>query len=347
CSDAGVVVAQERCCDGIFVDADPARLHDLYNINYEIKEIEDSLDVKIKFNLNEIKQVFDESNIYFKDNLVKNYEEILEFKKSLTTERKKFLKERLEELIQSKKELELNLKEKNEKRAEVLEFIRGEDTFKKFKELQKVLVNKKAEIFNLTDQLDVLDQIITLKLEIEKLLGVRNSLVKEIQKEINEGNPILRKIRRSFSYIIERVFNQSAIISIKLNQEDNLEFNAGVVKNEKTLETTSEGDGTSWRKVLCAAFDLSVLFAYHDKAFFKFVYHDGILEGLDNRKKKNLLSVIKEYCENFEIQYILTAISDDLPRNDNEEKVEFDSEEIILELSDEGDKGRLFKMPKF
>ena len=40
---------------------------------------------------------------------------------------------------------------------------------------------------------------------------------------------------------------------------------------------TSEGKGTSYKKMLCAAFDMAVLETYADKSFYRFVYHDGIL----------------------------------------------------------------------
>lgn len=227
----------------------------LYNIEYEIVDIEEALNVKIKFDLDEIKEVYEESKIYFKENLTKSYEEVLDFKKKLTKERKKYLQERLEKLESQRNKVKRDLFEKNKKRSDILGFIRDDDSFKKFKFFQNNLVSKKAEVLNLKNQLEVLDQVITLNLEMESFSKDRDFLVNKIQKEINEGNPTLRKIRKSFSQIIEKVFNESAIISVKLNQDNNLEFNADILKDEKSLDITSEGEGTSWRKVLCVAFE--------------------------------------------------------------------------------------------
>ncbi len=95
------------------------------------------------------------------------------------------------------------------------------------------------------------------------------------------------------------------------------------------------------------AFDLSVLRAHHPTDFFRFVYHDGALETLDNRKKRQLLQVIRDACDNYGIQHILSLIEDDLPRDDNDERIPFSKDEIVRELNDDGDTGRLFRMPKF
>jgi uncharacterized protein YydD (DUF2326 family) len=47
------------------------------------------------------------------------------------------------------------------------------------------------------------------------------------------------------------------------------------------------------------------------------------------------------------IQYMLSMIDSDLPRDENDRKIEFPPGEVVLELSDQGTKGRLFRMPEF
>ena len=91
---------------------------------------------------------------------------------------------------------------------------------------------------------------------------------------------------------------------------------------------------------MCAAFDLSVLAAYSNKSFFRFVYHDGILEGIDNRKKKLFIETVRHYCQTYNIQYIFSSIEDDLIGGDLLKQ--FTDKEKCLVLSDEDDSGRLF-----
>ena len=42
-------------------------------------------------------------------------------------------------------------------------------------------------------------------------------------------------------------------------------------------------------------------FNFSDKSFYKFVYHDGVLEGLDDRIKIRYIKLVKELCEKFSI----------------------------------------------
>ena len=85
---------------------------------------------------------------------------------------------------------------------------------------------------------------------------------------------------------------------------------------------------------------MAVTRAYLDKAFPRFLFHDGVFESLDDRKKQNLLDAIREYCD-LGIQHTITLIDSDLP---NQPLPVFEDEEIVLRLHDEGEHGRLFKM---
>ena len=77
--------------------------------------------------------------------------------------------------------------------------------------------------------------------------------------------------------------------------------------------------------------------------FPRFVFHDGVFESLDDRKKDNLLAVIRRYTA-LGIQPVITLIDSDLPVRGEEDLPVFDASEIVLTLHDENEQGRLFKM---
>jgi len=56
---------------------------------------------------------------------------------------------------------------------------------------------------------------------------------------------------------------------------------------------------------------------------------------------------IRDACKNNGIQYILTVIDSDLPRDQSDQKLLFTDQEIIRYLNDSGDDGRLFKTRAF
>jgi uncharacterized protein YydD (DUF2326 family) len=88
---------------------------------------------------------------------------------------------------------------------------------------------------------------------------------------------------------------------------------------------------------------MALLRAYLDRKFPRFVYHDGVFESLDDRKKENLLITIRRYAE-LGIQATITLIDSDLPKRDKEAEPVFAADEIILTLHDENEQGRLFRM---
>ena len=330
------------------IESEISELNDnLYNVNYEIEQIQKSLSNKVNFNFSEIEELYKEVKIYFKDELSKSYEELVEFNNSLYGERHKFLKDRLQKLHDEKEKIEPRLKKLNQQREDYLKILRGEDTFSKFKSLQKLMVQREAELLRLQAELDSLNSASVIQKEIERYQNEQKELIDKIDDLRKQGNPTYSAIRLSFNKIIKEVLNLPALLSTRLNDEGNLEFEANIVKDEETGLITSQGKGTSYKKFLCAAFDLAVLETYHNKSFFRFVYHDGMLEGLDNRKKIKFLALVRRFCNEFGLQYILTVIQSDLPRDAGDNVIPFEDGEIIRQLHDEGDTGRLFNMPSF
>lgn len=320
---------------------------DNYNLSYEIEKISFSLQRKIAFNIEEIRKLFNEVEVNFNDELVKSYKELLEFNNSILEERKKNLKETLKRLLTKKDENDKLLNNLNNQRQEYMEILKEKDSFDKYKKLQKELIKQKSEIEQLKSKLENLMFVSRLNKEIEKLNDESDKLKDLINDNIDKTNNISTNIKSVFTDFIRKLLNSTAIIFTELNKQGNIEFVAEYLKDENTLETTSEADGHSYKKYLCMAFDIALLINYSTSSFYRFVYHDGALETLDNRKKIILLKLIREYCEKYNIQYILTLIDSDIPRDIQENKIEFDKNEVILELNDDGEKGRLFKMQTF
>ena len=91
------------------------------------------------------------------------------------------------------------------------------------------------------------------------------------------------------------------------------------------------------------AFDLSIMTFYSSHSFYKFVYHDGALEALDDRKKILFIDYVRKMCKELNLQYIMTLIDSDLPKDKSNKIVAFTDEEITLTLHDKDDSGKLFK----
>jgi uncharacterized protein YydD (DUF2326 family) len=56
------------------------------------------------------------------------------------------------------------------------------------------------------------------------------------------------------------------------------------------------------------------------------------------------LNTVRDICKEHNLQYILTVIESDIPRDEMDKIAAFRDEEIIIRLHDQNDSGRLFEM---
>jgi len=170
----------------------------------------------------------------------------------------------------------------------------------------------------------------------------REKLKDEITDNISESNKRYQNIRLYFSDIIKRILDKNAVISTSVNEKGNIEYSAEII-NESGQET-NEASGKTYKKLLCIAFDMAVLREYINEDFIHFVYHEDIFDSLDDRKKENLIAIMREYSE-YGIQQIATMIDSSLPIDQKGNRYRFEEYEIVKILHDDGTDGRLFKMP--
>jgi uncharacterized protein YydD (DUF2326 family) len=318
-----------------------------YTIDYELQEIEHSLQSEYAFDIDKINQVFQETRVFLPESLVHSYQELVDFNRRLSSDRSKRLRELREKLYKQRNEIEDEIERLDKERQSALAILQEMETFKKYKELQGYLYKYERQISELEEKLAFLNRAVTIQSDIEKHKQNRDEIINQIRTMIRSGNSTYKAIRKAFANYVEAVLNVPAVLSVKPNDKGNLEFSTQTIDPHISDRETSEALGTSYKKILCACFDLAVLSVYASKRFYHFVYHDGIFEGLDNRKKVSLLKLVRQVCDEKGIQHILTVIDSDLPRDERDKKLLFQKEEIVRELHDRGDEGRLFRMPAF
>lgn len=335
---------QERKLNKELVEDVENRISELnsaeYNLEFDLDKTKQSFSQNISFDIDQLKRIYAEAEIFFPDNLVKDYKSLEEFNIRITEERNKYLEEKIGTLTKQLKEIRLSLLSYDEKRNQILSVLKDKDSFKKFKSYQIDLTKVEGEIVRLEEKLLSIDKIEVFNQEIrrynEKLLELKDKIQQVIR---NNDNLYYSEIKRTFYNIFKYIFNTPAIIFVSQNGQGNIDFRVDVTKDNE-VDITAEGKGNTYGKMLCISFDLAVLVAYHKKSFYRFVYHDGALEGLDNRKKVNFISIVRKYCTENNLQYIFTSIEDDIPI---EMLKTFTNKEICLTLNDSGDEGKLFE----
>lgn len=317
-----------------------------YSLNRNRKKILDSLEEdQILFNPDQAHQLFEEAGVHFKGQIKKDFQQLIAFNKAISDERRAYLQEERAEVEAELKRINWELNTLGKRRSETLAFLSGTDVFHKYKQISDEMVTLRAEISSLGDKRRHLHRLQDLRTEIRTLGEERGHLQTQIEADVEKQNSDqgsrFSAIRLYFSEIIEEVINRKALISVSPNKEGHLEFKAEIL--DESGNPTSADRGHTYQKLLCIAFDLAILRAHIDNKFPHFVYHDGVFESLDDRKKENLLEVIRRYAE-IGIQPIITLIDSDLPARSAEEGPVFGEDEIVVLLHDENEQGRLFKM---
>jgi uncharacterized protein YydD (DUF2326 family) len=329
------------------IDTQIAELNsERYSLNQNRKKILTSLeDDQILFNPDEAQQLFQEVGVLFKDQIKKDFQQLISFNKSITEERRAYLQEERVELEARLRTLNTDLSALGKKRSDMLAFLSSTDVFVKYKQVSDDLVTLRADITSLERQRGFLTRLQQLRTEIRTINEEREHLQTQIEQDVEQQNSddksLFSTIRLFFSEIIEEVITRKALLSVSPNKEGHLDFKVEIL--DESGNTTSADRGYTYRKLLCIAFDMALLRAHLDQKFPRFVYHDGVFESLDDRKKENLLTVIRAYAE-LGIQSIVTLIDSDLPPRTEKEGPVFTPEEIILTLHDETEQGRIFRM---
>jgi uncharacterized protein YydD (DUF2326 family) len=327
------------------IDAHIAELNaERYSLNQNKSKILASLEEdQILFNPDEAQRLFEESGVLFKGQIKRDFQQLIAFNRAITDERRGYLQEERAEIEADLKRVNSELNSLGKKRSEMLSFLSGTDIFGKYKQVSDEMITLRADITSLERQRGFLHRLQELRTDIRALTEARGHLQTQIEEDVERQNAdqdsLFSTIRLFFSEIVEEVIDRKALLSVSPNQAGHLEFKAEIL--DESGNATSADMGHTYRKLLCIAFDLAILRAHDTDKFPRFVYHDGVFESLDDRKKENLLAVIRRYSDSG-LQPIITLIDSDLPPRMEDQPI-FDQGEIILTLHDENEQGRLFK----
>lgn len=316
-----------------------------YSLNQSRKKIVASLEEdQILFDPADASMLFRQAGVLFEGQIKRDFEQLIAFNKAITDERRGYLVEELEEIDGELKTINFELSKLGKRRSDMLSFLSSTDSFAKYKRLSEETVTLRADIEVLERRREFLHRLQQLRGEIralaEETIHLQSAIEQDVESKNADGESRFSIIRLYFNEIVEDVIGRKALLSVVINQYGHLEFRAELL--DDAGNATSADRGFSYKKLLCIAFDLAVLRAHLGEDFPRFAFHDGVFESLDDRKKKNLLEVIRRYTD-YGLQSIITLIDSDMPPHTGGVPA-FRESEIVALLHDEGDDGRLFRI---
>lgn len=310
-----------------------------YAVKHEIAKVEQALMVEIdSINLQEIQSLYSEIQLFFPNELLVEFEKVIKFNRSITQERNLFLKENLTDLKSQSETLDNSLKQLEAEKSSILSNLTDKDSYDKFKKYQMHLSKVEADVIVLEEKLLNVSRMSQMQETLSQLSTTINQKIVELKSAIAEQKH--KHLRKLFNEFTMDILNTPAVLSVKANKENNIEFEAEY-QNKDNLVSTDLASGNTYKKILCAAFDVSLLQHYNENSFYKFVYHDGVLDTLDIRKKEKYIEFVRKLTEQYDVQYILTAIESEI--NQLEDTFSIKDDEVCLTLSDDSCEGKLFK----
>lgn len=314
----------------------------LYEIDQRIHAINESMRTEFSFDLDKVVELFNEVEIHFPEKLEHSYKDLINLNTQMSEGRKTRLKSAKKRLLEERKSTEEGLNVATEKQKELASILLQKDAFSKYKIMQARLSREESRRAVLQERVEKLDYASSLSERLELAISSQNDAAKSLEKATRvRENAQMKHAVEVFSEIVEYVLSISAFIFTNTNSEGNLEFKVGL------KDQTSVNDGFSYTRTLSAIFDMTLLSIHSQNSFYKFSYHDGLFESLDDRVKFKLIDKMREVSESYGLQFIISVLDSDIPISETGERSYFSSNEIVRELHDEGDSGRLFRMPAF
>jgi len=315
-----------------------------YNLEYDIQNIRQNIDKEINtMDISEIEMLYKEVKVYFGKDIIKDYKDLIKFNEQISKERIKSLNNILEEKEERLVRIEEELKKKNEEQKNAIKILENNNMILKILSHNDELKKYELEEAKISRELEIMQKNIDLKEREEQIITDINKCANEIRKNFNSNTNILSEnIKKLFSEYTNKVLYDlrgDILLYPNLNGYPDFKINLYSVKSGKV---TAENDGNSYNKHIKCCLDLSIVTGYiqSDKKFFKFLFHDASIEALDLRLKKSYLELVKDLCSKYKIQYITTAIYDEISDKEIYDLIEQD---IILKLDDSEDySGTLF-----
>ncbi len=315
-----------------------------YRLGQLIERIGGSLEEEqVLFKPADAEKLFREAGVVLGAQVRQDYDKLTAFNRAIGHERREALEAQRAEATVELRKLDDELAVLSQRQAEALSFLRESEALAKYKELTSALTEQRAQLESLEGRRAAAARLTELRREqrllTEQLGHLETVVEEEIQAASGDDESHFGRLRHYFDEIVHEVVGTHALLAITLNGSGGLDFAADFIG--EAGDATSEGQGTTYRKLLCLAFDLAMLRTFIDVPFPRFVFHDGAFEQLEPRKQANLLGILRSYAS-IGIQPVVTALDSDLPEPAAADAVTDD--EIILQLHDEGQSGRLFRM---
>ena len=293
------------------------RLKRFSMLRKNLNEYKKSYEYNIEVDPKSIAKEYSEIKELFGEVIKKKLDEVIEFRKTLSENRKIFLKDRELELETQIKKISENIAELEDKRSNLYDQLEQKQALDTLKSSYLQLIEEKTKrekLLSFTNQIESLDKDIYLKIDqLNKAIQEIKSQIDPVQGKINEIASLYFEITKKVIYDIE---SGKAVFSIKPAPDMRSPLNISVeIPKSKAL-------GKSRYKIL--VYDLSVFLnlIQNKRKLPHFLVHDGVFHSIDIKTIVETLNYVNlKYAQSPNFQYIITANESEIIFPDSKKEV--------------------------
>ncbi|EOX3567312.1 DUF2326 domain-containing protein [Vibrio cholerae] len=321
-------------------------------LTYHINELRDSLyesrkNLKRKNNLlsqigdvevdvSQLKTVYEEAQIFFKEQVVVELEEACNFHKKLISNRTTRLTKEISLLTEEVRRLKESLEPLEAKRDLILRNMSAEGAFDEYESVSQQILIKTGEISQIESNLQLAKKIES-ELSAEKLKNAE--IHNEALGYLNSISEYLEKLDDDFRRIVKNFYNNntgSVIVQLSKDAQYLYDLDIHVPKDSS--------QGVNEVRIFC----YDMLLYERNRELLGFVAHDGcIFSELDPRQKAQMFKVTLEYVNDTGLQYFVNIgqssleeiLKSEVLSNSEKEQIK---NAIVLNLLDEAPETWLF-----
>ena len=278
----------------------------------------------------EIEKIYAEAGILFGDAVKQDLDTVMEFHRTLITNRKEYLHSEIQRLRHEILSLEAKVKELSDKRAANMSVLDAHGALDEYTQMQGRYANARQLYEEAKRQLEAAEYIedsrSRLKIDNQELL-IRS------RRDYSERLDAREKAISLFKEATEFLYPEAGTLTIDL-KETGYVFGVDI--------KSSKSQGVGYMRVFC--YDMVLLeLGTNKEKFPDFWVHDStIFDGVDERQIARALVLAKNKSEDVGFQYICMLNSDQIPDGefDDDFRNAF-SDSVVLRLDDETEEGGL------
>jgi len=278
-------------------------------------DIQESLKIDVDVNPEQVSGFYAEIHSEFSEFIKKSLNEVVEFRLEISTNRRRFLKERESHYQERLGVIKSKLVSLEQERSKVFKMFDEKSAFDALKSAYANLMEEKAQLSGQLAYVEQLDFI-------EESIATKKSLVSTaVEKLVVYKNEASGAVDEAKNIFLDLVDGSVDIDSSDISPYFNVEFKSNQNSPIKLTLEVPRGSSLGKGRFKILAFDLTVFISslLRKNNFPRFLIHDGVFHAIAHKTRIKYLNYINKKLDSLsDAQYIITVNEDEITFPDSE-----------------------------